>query len=218
MYWKMSIDLKRALVTSMGQHDPLDGYITNLQLRATAAALAQPAAGPDLEDETRGYASMIRRGDWATADPLGIGGLLIDACRVRQLVQQGVAADPALGERLLEASLDGLHAYAQHAELRLPAKYRLAFRELGLAIGLHAVEDMLETDDRRTPRGFAKTPPRDPLRALMQYRPMREEIENFWRRAEHQASATWLEHQDINEVMLATSLVPDGFLVLLAPE
>ena len=25
----------------------------------------------------------------------------------------------------------------------------------------------------------------------------------------------WTEHQDINEVMLATSLVPKGFLVLL---
>ena len=28
MYWKMSIDLTRALVPSMGQHDPLDGYVT----------------------------------------------------------------------------------------------------------------------------------------------------------------------------------------------
>jgi hypothetical protein len=28
MYWKMSIDLSCPLVTSMGQHDPLDGLIT----------------------------------------------------------------------------------------------------------------------------------------------------------------------------------------------
>ena len=42
----MSIDLTRALVPSMGQHDPLDEYISNLQLRATARRnrgnLAQP--------------------------------------------------------------------------------------------------------------------------------------------------------------------------------
>jgi hypothetical protein len=28
MYWKVSIDLNRALVPSMGQQDPLDGYLT----------------------------------------------------------------------------------------------------------------------------------------------------------------------------------------------
>jgi len=70
MHWKMSIDLTRALVPSMGQHDPLDGYISNLQLRTTAAALPQPAAGPNLEDETRQYATMLKRGELATADPV----------------------------------------------------------------------------------------------------------------------------------------------------
>ena len=34
MYWKMSIDLSRPLVDSMGQHDPLDGLISYLQLQA----------------------------------------------------------------------------------------------------------------------------------------------------------------------------------------
>jgi hypothetical protein len=28
MYWKMSIDLNRALLQSMGQHNPPDGYVT----------------------------------------------------------------------------------------------------------------------------------------------------------------------------------------------
>ena len=32
MHWKMSIDLTRALVPSMGQHDPLEGYITVMRL------------------------------------------------------------------------------------------------------------------------------------------------------------------------------------------
>src|SRR6185436_9067173 len=33
--WKMSIDLSRALVGSMGQHDPLDGYLTFMEVEAT---------------------------------------------------------------------------------------------------------------------------------------------------------------------------------------
>jgi len=32
MFWKMSIDLSRPLVPSMGHHDPLDGFITYYQL------------------------------------------------------------------------------------------------------------------------------------------------------------------------------------------
>ena len=47
---------------------------------------------------------------------------------------------------------------------------------------------------------------------------MRDEIEAIWRDPEQQRAATWTEHQDINEVMLATSLAPDGFLVLLPPD
>jgi hypothetical protein len=53
------------------------------------------------------------------------------------------------------------------------------------------------------------------LQSLMQYLPLRDEIEGFWRDPEQQRTSSWIEHQDINEVMLATSLSPDGFLVLL---
>ena len=49
----------------------------------------------------------------------------------------------------------------------------------------------------------------------MQYLPLRDEIETFWRNPEQQRASTWTEHQDINEVMLATSLAPEGFLVLM---
>ena len=40
------------------------------------------------------------------------------------------------------------------------------------------------------------------------------EIESFWLPPEHRRVRTWLDHEDINDVMLATSLVPEGFLVL----
>jgi hypothetical protein len=215
MYWKMSIDLSRPLVPSMGQHDPLDGYISNLQLCATAAALPHPDAGPDLEDETREYANMLGRCELATADPLGLGGLLVDACRVQQLMQQGAMPDPQLLTRLLDAALTGLQQYAQGGELLLPAGYRLAFRELGLAIGLHAVERLHQAADHESGRAATSSQLRARLQALMQYLPMRDEIEAFWCDPEQQRATTWVEHQDINEVMLATTLAPDGFLVLL---
>ena len=217
MVWKMSIDLTRAQVASMGQHDPLEGYITNLQLHATAASLPQPTTGPNLVDETNQFAAMIKDGEWATADPLGLGGLMIDAYRMHQL-KQGETSDEELIVNLLTASLTGLRYYARSGELQQPAQYRLAFRELGLAIGLHAVESMQRAIDKEAQTTATSPSLSELLKALMHYNSLREEIEAFWRDPEHQQSTTWTEHQDINEVMLATSLVPDGFLELLLPE
>lgn len=216
MYWKMSIDLERPLVPSMGQHDPLDGYVSNLQLQATAAALPQAPGGPDLEHATRQYARMLRGAAWATADPLGLGELLVAAWRVQQLRAQGAVPVAQLPERLLEAAYSGLQHYSRDSGLTGPADQRLAFRELGLAIGLHAARRMhlalqgATAGDTRRLQGL--------LHALLQYLPLRDEIEDFWRDPEHRRGATWLEHQDINEVMLATSLAPAGFLELLPLE
>jgi hypothetical protein len=213
MAWKMSIDLSRILVPSMGQHDPLEGYVGNLQLQSTAIALRQPVIEPGLEAETRQYAAMLKRTELTTADPLGLGGLLIDAWRLQQLMQQGAASDPHLRDRLLQAALLGLQHYARGNEPAQPAEYRLAFRELGLAIGLHALERMYRAAGKES---AAATGPRlrSRLQELMRYLPLRADIETFWRDPEHQRGTTWLEHQDINTVMLATSLVPDGFLDL----
>jgi len=47
---------------------------------------------------------------------------------------------------------------------------------------------------------------------LLQYLPLVEQIENFWHEPQHQRTTTWTEHQEINMVMLATSLLPDCFL------
>jgi hypothetical protein len=56
------------------------------------------------------------------------------------------------------------------------------------------------------------------LEALAQYLPLAGDIETFWLDPAQQGSATWTEHRDINTVMLATSLVPDGYLDLRQPE
>jgi hypothetical protein len=43
-------------------------------------------------------------------------------------------------------------------------------------------------------------------------------IVSYWLVPAHQRARTWSEHRDINEVMLATSLVPDGFLAAPAAD
>ncbi len=187
MYWKMSIDLSRSLVASMGHHDPLDGFVTCAELAATSSG------GPDLRDAQRDFAAMI---DWralATADPLGIGGLLFDAHCAACL-----HVDRALVEKLLAAAELGLRQYVDGPELHAPAADRLAFRELGLAIGLGAIAAMEPAVTAR----FAR------------YLPLRDQLPAFWLRPDHRRTRPWIEHADINDVMLATSLVPDGFVTL----
>ena len=217
MYWKMSIDLSRPLVPSMGQHDPLDGYIAAMQLRSTEASLPQPVSGPDLEMEIRQFAKMTEGIELATPDPLGMGGLLIDAYRVTQLMLQGKMVDEHLLERLLSAALSGLQYYATSNPLQEAAEYRLAFRELGLAIGLQAVVRMQPTGESPIPTSHG-VGVRTQLKALMRYVSFGEKIESYWRDPTHQTTSTWAEHRDINEVMLATCLAPDGFLVLTPPQ
>ena len=216
MYWKMSIDLTRPLVSSMGQHDPLDGYITYLQLHSAASRPSASESGPDLADEIEQFSAMVERGEWATTDPLGIGGLLVDAFRVQQLMQRGELSDDRLLVNLLNASVSGLEYFTHSGELQLSAELRLAFRELGLVIGLHAVGLMREVAHKHPGRPFGSSEVRARLQALMDYMPLPDKIESFWRDPGHRSARTWMEHRDINEVMLATSLVPDGFLLLMA--
>ncbi|HEX2685162.1 MAG TPA: hypothetical protein VHN14_01020 [Kofleriaceae bacterium] len=182
MYWKMSIDLMRPLVASMGHHDPLDGYVTCLQLDATSLR------GPDLAEARANFRAMIELSALATGDPLGIGGLLIDASRLAQLDR-----DRSLRKAIVAAARVGLEQYIHQPDLRRPAEQRLAFRELGLAIGLAAVD-------------------RDP--DLGPFSRLREAITAFWCDPAHRRARTYREHEDINDVMLATSLAPSGFLVL----
>ena len=57
--------------------------------------------------------------------------------------------------------------------------------------------------------------PKDPLHRkiteLRNYIPLAEEIEKFWLDEENRRFGIWKEHQEINMVMLATSLDPAGF-------
>ena len=82
---------------------------------------------------------------------------------------------------MLEAARTGLELYTPE---RAPATRRLGFRELGLVIGLYA----------------------EPLD-----NGLRDELLDFWSYPTNRSARTWRDHQDINDVMLATALVPLGF-------
>ncbi|MBI4775304.1 MAG: hypothetical protein HY788_14240 [Deltaproteobacteria bacterium] len=211
MYWKMSIDLSRPLVESMGRHDPLDGFITYNELQAATTTGANASGHPDLQAEIADMARICEGRSWATDDPLGLGGLLCDAYRVAQLTVNGHFKQTDFLETLLEASLSGLQSFAQQHQLALPPDYRLAFRELGLSIGLHAVE-RLQACIGEHAGAFDIKRLRPTMETLMRYRPLYEIIEGFWLKPMIRRADSWTGHQDINMVMLATSLAPDGFL------
>ena len=211
--WKMSIDLSRALVPSMGQHDPLDGFITYAQLAATTRQPV-PSPGPDLREAITDFAAMVEGRDWLTLDPLGLGGLLTDAYRVEQLIAQRTLARADLFETLLVAALEGLSVYARQGDLQQPASRRLAFRELGLAIGLQAVNLMGADPTRQSGRASNTASIHAGVQELAPYLALGSTIEACWLDPRQREARTWTEHADINDVMLATSLVPEGFLVI----
>jgi hypothetical protein len=213
IYWKMSIDLGYPLVLSMGQHDPLDGYVTYNELHA-ATRYFRDLSLPNLKFEIADMAEICRDISLVTADPLGIGGLLFDASRLAQLIIQGNQKDIGLLETIVKSAQIGIEAFAKEDSLGYPGEYRLAFRELGLSIGLSAVENLL--------RWFEESPSifsRDShlyrmVEGMMNYVPLRDDIQQFWSDRRNREIGTWIDHREINMVMLATSLAPRGFLLI----
>jgi hypothetical protein len=214
MYWKMSIDLSYHLVPSMGHHDPLDGFITYNQLQATADRDSEGSDLPDIKAEIADMAGICEGKNWATDDPLGIGGLLSDAFKVAQLIVHENFEQTDLLETLLDSSLPGLKSYAAQNQLKLPADYRLAFRELGLSIGLKAVKKLQRWIEQNSDLFRKKHALDFKIESLMQYSSLSEMIEMFWFERTNREAASWMAHRDINMVMLATSLAPDGYLIL----
>jgi len=211
MHWKMSIDLTRPLVPSMGQHDPLDGYLTCSELQASAGGLELPPH-LDLRAEIAELAAICRGRDWSTDDPLGLGGLLGDAWRIAQLTGMGVIRDTSLMETVVDASLTGLAAFAGSSSLEYPPAYRLPFRELGLTIGLKGAVLLRDWSKKNPGRIAPKSNLQRKIEALAGFLPLAGEIEGFWLAGSSRESETWREHREINMVMLATSLASEGFL------
>jgi hypothetical protein len=212
MAWKMSIDLSHPLVPHMGQHDPLEGLVAFSEIDATG--LADSDKPGDLRPEIAVMEEMCRGKGWVTDDPLGLGSLLSDAYGVAQLMTRGYFLSNDLLFSLLDIASQGLQAFAGQGALNDAPDYRLPFRELGLAIGLEAAE-RLAIFVTQNPGVFEKAPGiKQGIEAVQKHTPLAKTIEQFWLDPEHRKVETWTEHRNINMVMLATCLSPDGYLKL----
>ena len=107
---------------------------------------------------------------------------------------------------LLEAepSIDG---FVRSSLLTHSAEQRLAFRELGLSIGVQGLP--LIRSRVAQDRNLAAVSDR-----LLRYQSVSELIQDFWSNPASRLGNTWTDHREINSVMLATSLAPEGYLQL----
>lgn len=219
VYWKMSIDLSRPLVPAMGLHDALDGFITFREaLHAqTNAKTPTDTEATDLRAAIESLSALCRHGDWMTDDPLGIGGLLFDACRLCRLNDEERLGNARLLAAVMDACAKGLMAFLAGHSLNRPASHRLAFRELGLAIGLRAlpvIADVIGKDG--TELGSSPALQRA-VDLLVRHQALGEEITSAWLPHAQHRDESWQAHQNINDVMLATALIPDTFLSVGRP-
>jgi hypothetical protein len=199
--WKMSTDLTRPLVSSEGAHDPLDGLVTSCALRATLPASLLPR--PRLDRQIAELAEMCTGRRWATDDPLGAGGLLMDACWGTKLLSSPPTTAESvrpLVSRLWDDSRISLQALARGYPFSAPAAQRLAFRELGLAIGLRGVEALSVSGDVPV--------------EVVRYVSLADAIVSAWLDPGARTTESWRGHEDINAVMLSTALTPDEYLRL----
>jgi len=207
--WKMSVDLTYPLVSSMGQHDPLDGFVNYLEL--VQATLGEPS-WPDMDAEISDMRSLCQGLRWETGDALGIGGLLTDAYRLAQLALRRDGERMRLLVDVLKACAASMDHDVLTASLEEPLRHRLAFRELGLALGLRAaglLEALVESSHAHLEDSVV---PHSRVEDIAGHDTLRETIETQWLKAACKGHEAWVSHQDINAVMLATSLAPESYL------
>jgi hypothetical protein len=85
---------------------------------------------------------------------------------------------------------------------------------LGLSIGLQAVEKIQELIEQKSGPLRNKDSLHSLLKILSRYAGLKEIIEEFWLERTNKEADSWTAHRDINTVMPATSLAPDGYLTL----
>jgi hypothetical protein len=198
--WKMSVDLSRLVVTGTSPHDALDGYVIFRWLGRTGQ---NNEKNTGLDQETATLLRLAVGHGWSTTDPLGLGGLLLDAMRLAILPDRNPTEERMIA-RILSDVQDGLKHFIRSSGLDKSAARRLAFRELGLTIGLQALGVM--SDAANESDSFARAAGQH-LAALQELAGLGERITTFWSEPANRRAASWTGHQDINEVMLATALL-----------
>lgn len=191
LHWKMSIDLSYPQVVSMGAHDPLDGYLTALECKMIASD------NYDFTEYIDSLKTICRGKNWQTSDPLGLGGLLLNAIRTAKLERHTDLPQSIGPKKLLADALRGLDAFENQTDLTSSGKFRLAFRECGLSLGLRVAaryRDLLvqiypefENIDKRLN--------------------LAEQIEDFWSKSQNREFPSYRDHLNINHVSLSSSLL-----------
>lgn len=213
IYWKLSVDLSYPLVPTMGQHDPLDGLVAFTELQASAAPYRE-RHWPDLTEAIADMALILAGLRHLTSDDaLATGRLLIDSYRLAELIAAGATTRADLLAYSLEKASLSLSAFSRSNALAQPIPYRLPFRELALALGLHAVESL----EPLIREGTGPIPDNDPallagIEDLVAYVPIKDEILTTWLDPANTSGPNWNGYWAINTVMLATALIPDGYL------
>lgn len=202
MYWKMSTDLSRPLVTGMGGHDPLEGLICSLSIKEQ---ISEEESG--IATVKHKFKELCSNKSWSTSDSLGIGGLLFNTLKAAGFPEPQELPPSAKPERLLQESIISLEDYVSVKETSYPAHRRLAFRECGLSLGLRSYQGNKE-------KLISKNPT---FEQLDNYVFLAKEVEDFWLQPDHQKASTWTEHENINAVSLAASLVaskhPEAYIL-----
>jgi molybdenum-dependent DNA-binding transcriptional regulator ModE len=143
---------------------------------------------------------------------------MVDAFRLAQIQALSDYPLPVEPAHLLADCKTGLEAIVHSGSLAYPAQYRLPFRELGLAIGLHALAGFRNLVEK-SPGGLSQAGASGTaLEGLQRFARLASEIEEFWLQPAQRHVATWRDHLDINSVMLATSLAPDTYLNVIPSE
>lgn len=191
MHWKMSIDLSRPLVASMGMHDPLEGLIC-----AESILEVMPEKASEMDPYIKDLEEICSERNWFTSDPLGIGGLLLNAIRAMELTGSKRLIKEIEPEKLISDCIDGLEMYANMHDPNRSVNLRLAFRECGLSLGLRAIYEFKERTDLK-----------DDFEKINRYMYLANDIESFWADTEKHTAYIWKEYLDINSVSLASSII-----------
>ncbi len=207
MAWKVSTALDRVLVPCTGQHDPLDAWLAYQEIELALGARHASSESLSLASEIDEVGEICRHLTWVTDDALGAGSLLLAAHKLARLMLRYGIDDEGMFEQIVEVGAVSTATVAATRFQEASAERRLAFRELGLAIGLHAFERMRDAIAGHP--GFSTD---GMLSTLAYYLPMGAAVDRFWSKPIHRDNPLWHEHADINGVMLATSLAPEGYL------
>jgi len=87
-----------------------------------------------------------------------------------------------------------------------------AFQELGLSIWLQAGEKIRERIEQKSVLFRNEDSLHSLLMTLGRCAGPKEIIEEFWLERTNKEPGNWIAHHDIDMVMLAISLAPDGYL------